>query len=105
MINAETISDLALIMWLCVFIVDLSGFRESMLDALSRFLKGPVRSLKPFTCSLCMTWWTSIAWLLVTGTFTLEGVALAGAAAILSQPASALAVAFLDLLNRLINKI
>ena len=98
-------TDILLVMWICVFVVDLSGFRPALLGALSKWLKGPVKSLKPFTCSLCMTWWSSLVLLIVTGRFTLAGVAIAAGAAILSQPAASLAGSVLDLLNNLINKI
>ena len=97
------ITDLLCIMFTAVFIVDLSGFRETFLGWLSRWLGHKVTSFRPFTCSLCVTWWGCLAYLLATGTFTLEGVALAGAAALLTVPTAQLAAAVLELLARLIN--
>ena len=62
-----------------VYIVSLSGWTDTWLGWLSRFTArhgyGPVRSLRPFSCSQCMTWWCCLAWCLVRGQFTLPLVA------------------------------
>ena len=102
---ASAAFDLALIMCIWVFIVDLADFRGTVLDIASRFLGGPVKSLKPITCSLCMTWWTGLAYLIVTGRLSIPGVALVAAASILTQPVGAFLGAVLDLVNKLIDKI
>ena len=54
-----------------VYIVDLSGFTESWKGWLTRLFKGKeAKSIKPFDCSLCMTWWTLLLVSLLQGTFT-----------------------------------
>lgn len=101
----QIVADLALIMWVCVFVIDASGFRDTVLALASRILGGPVKSLKPLTCSLCMTWWLGLAYLLVTRSFSIGGVAMVAAVALISQPVASLVGALLDFINRIINKI
>lgn len=89
-----------------VFIVDLSGFTDSWRDALARALHiRNLRPLKPFDCSLCMTWWTCLIYPLCTGDFSLLTLANAAALALLSQPLSAVMLFIVESLNWLFNKI
>lgn len=89
-----------------VFIVDLSGFTDSWRDALARALKvRNLRPLKPFDCSLCMTWWTCLLYPICTGDFSLLTLANAAALALLSQPLSAVMLFIVESLNWLFNKI
>ena len=71
--------SLLLLACVVVYVVDLSGWTDAWLKALSRFTtrRGypPVKSLRPFSCSKCMVWWCSIAWILIRGQFTLPVVA------------------------------
>jgi hypothetical protein len=89
-----------------VFIVDLSGFTDSWRDALARALRiRNLRPLKPFDCSLCMTWWTCLIYPICTGDFSLLTLANAAALALLSQPLSAVMLFIVESLNWLFNKI
>ncbi len=71
--------ELLLVAAVVVFIVDLSGWTDTWLGWLSRFTtrRGypPVRQLQPFSCSLCMSWWTGIAWAIYCGQLTLPVLA------------------------------
>ena len=67
--------NLLLISAIVVFIVDISGAVDSLKSGLKRILtKGVMKdsdySLKPIDCSLCMTFWSGIIYLLCTGNFT-----------------------------------
>lgn len=77
--------ELLLLAVIVVYIVSLSGWTDTWLGWLSRFTArhgyGPVRSLRPFSCSQCMTWWCCLAWCLVRGQFTLPLVAYCAALA------------------------
>lgn len=96
----------AIIAAVVVFIVDLSGFTDSWRDALARALHiRNLRPLKPFDCSLCMTWWTCLIYPLCTGDFSLLTLANAAALALLSQPLSAVMLFIVESLNWLFNKI
>lgn len=68
--------NLLLIAICVVMIVDISGFIDSVKIGLKRWLgiRGGV-TLKPFDCSLCMTHWIGLIYLLFTG-FTLQSYAL-----------------------------
>lgn len=72
-------ADLALLWAVIVFVVDLSGWTDTWLGWLSKFTARygypPVRSLRPFSCSLCMTWWAGIAYALAVGEFSLPVLA------------------------------
>lgn len=84
--------DILLLSLVVIFIVDLSGFTEAWLAALSKWLGRTVRSVKPFSCSLCMTWWSGIVYLLVTGRFCLPLLAYVALLAFLSLPISELLI-------------
>lgn len=79
-------TDILFLTLVVVFIVDLSGFTESWLNALSRWLGRRVNSFKPFSCSLCMSWWCGLAYLLITGRFALPLIAYVAGMAFLSFP-------------------
>lgn len=55
-----------------VALVDCSGFMDWLKGKLGRWLgiRGEI-SLKPFDCSLCMTHWTGLVWLICSGKISL----------------------------------
>ena len=63
----KVLFDLLLIAACWVFVLDVSGFWESFSAMVKGWLtKGMVRtpfSLRPFSCSLCMTFWTGLVYL------------------------------------------
>lgn len=76
----NTILSLLLIQVIVVFIVDISGAIESLKSGLKWILtkgamKGSDYDLKPWSCSLCMSWWCGLIYLLVTGHFTIPYIA------------------------------
>lgn len=108
------IHDLLLITAIVCFGIDCTDFMDAVKRPLGRWLK--VRpeniTLKPFDCSLCSSWWCCLLWLLFTHQFTLEGVALSAACALLSKPLSAALNAIryagetaVHLIERLLDKI
>lgn len=65
-----TYLNLFLISVIWVVILDLSGFMTYFKAYLGRILKISPQiaqnlSLKPFDCSLCMTWWTGLVYLII----------------------------------------
>lgn len=93
---------------LIVILVFHSGFVDSIEEAVYRKFK-PYRLGKPWVCSLCMTNWLSILWLLCTGNFSLMTLVLALTSAILTTVTVPLLktvenylLHFVELLNRLI---
>lgn len=64
--------DLLLITTILVFIIDLSGFTQSVQHGLKRFLKtNKDIVIKPFMCSLCMTFWTGIIYAIIMHSLTI----------------------------------
>lgn len=79
--------DLLLIAVITIYIVDLSGFTESWRAALTRLLKAKeLKPIKPFDCSLCMTWWMCIIYSLCVGEFSLPILAYIAVLSFLSIP-------------------
>lgn len=86
-----------LLLWaVVVFIVDGSGWTDFVLKTASRFTArygyGPVKQLRPFTCSLCMTWWCGLAWCLIRGQLSLPTVAFTAGLAYFSNTLCALCI-------------
>lgn len=70
------IINLLLIAVIWVVIIDLSGFIDNFKSGIKWLItKGKMSNsdyrLKPFDCSLCMTFWTGLIYLLIIGKFTL----------------------------------
>lgn len=71
--------ELLLVTAVVVYIVGLSGWTDTWLNWLSKFTArygyGPVRSLRPFSCSQCMTWWCCLAWCIIRSQLSVPTVA------------------------------
>jgi hypothetical protein len=98
-------TDLLFLSLIVVYIVDLSGWTDTWLGWLSRWLGHPVRELKPFSCSLCMTWWAGIVYLLCTGRFCLPLIAYVAGLSFLSFPLTQILIFTREILMKWINKI
>lgn len=104
--------DILLLAVVVVYIVDLSGFSQALLGRLSAFIGRKVTSFRPFTCSLCMVWWCSLAYALFAGEFSLPVVAYSAVMSFLAYPlgvllnvAKALLLALIGLLDIVTQKI
>lgn len=76
-----TIFNLFLIAVITVCIIDLSGFVESLKSALTKLLtKGKISNsdytLKPIDCSLCMTFWIGLIYLIIYNQLTLLNISI-----------------------------
>ena len=67
-----TFLTLLQIQMVVVALVDCSGFMDWLKAKIAAWLriKGEI-SLKPFDCSLCMTHWTGLVWLICSGKISL----------------------------------
>lgn len=67
--------DLLLLAVVIVYIIDVSGVIESIKGPLSKMVYREtgrkMRPLRPFDCSLCMTWWAGIIYIIAVGEFSL----------------------------------
>ena len=67
-------TDLAIITAILVGIF-YSGFPYEFEELVSKRLKfGKFRLPKPFSCPLCMTWWTTLLYIIATGNLTLFNI-------------------------------
>lgn len=103
--------DVLLITITVVCIVDLSGFVDSVKSCLT-IAGRPVKHLKPFDCSLCMTFWSGVVYLLATNSLNLHGVAVVCVASLLASVVKDVIVLLLEgikalirLVYRLIDKV
>ena len=97
-------TDLLFLTFVVVYIVDVSGWTDTWLGWLSRWLGHTVTSLKPFSCSLCMTWWSGILYLLITGRFCLPLLAYVAALSWLSFTLSEVLIFIQEILLKWLRK-
>lgn len=90
---------------LTVFVIDISGIVESIESALSRWLNGKAKVPKPFNCSLCMTWWLGIIYLLCLSQFTLFNICIVALFAYLSGVIATLLIFVKELLMNIIERL
>lgn len=84
--------------WLVVFVVDLSGFTQSWKNALGRWLHVDAYNLavKPFDCSLCMTWWVTLLVVLRNGQLSFATTAFCALCALFSDVMATTTIAVKD---------
>lgn len=82
--------DLILISFIVTYLISTSGFITSVKYFIwKKYIKvGDYKTLsfKPFDCPLCMTFWTGLAYLLITSTLSLETLAGLCLASYLTSP-------------------
>lgn len=101
----KTYIDLLLITAITIYIVDLSGFTESWRSALTRMLKAKdLKPVRPFDCSLCMTWWVCIIYAICTESFSLPILAYIALLSFLSLPLGQLFIFIREGMMFLLNK-
>lgn len=81
----SVIVDLILIQTIICFIIDCSGFIQSLEKGLSRLFKFKVTIPRPFSCSLCTGWWSNLLYLIIIGEFSLPYVAVTAGLALISR--------------------
>ena len=98
---------LLLIAFMVVFIVDQSGIIDSIKYGIWKlFVKvGDYHNipLKPFSCSLCSTFWSCIIYLLIVGQFTIPTLAFTCLLAFLTPQIKELQNLIADTLQTLLN--
>lgn len=103
----NTLLNLLLLTVIVCFVIDISGIVNSIkrlyLKKMFKLTNPDISVLtwKPFDCSLCMTWWTGIIYLLCVGEFTLVNFAFVAGLAALSSEISE----FIRLIKDIISKI
>lgn len=83
------IINILLISVICVIIIDGTDFVDSIKHCIWKFAfknTKPYKEfpLKPFDCSLCMSWWSSLLYLIITHNLTIPYIAFSLFAAYLT---------------------
>ena len=101
----KAIIDIILVALVTIYIVDLSGFTETLLKVISAYKGRKITELKPFSCSLCMVWWVCLIYAAIVGNLTIPVVALIALLSLLSVPFGQLLILIRDAFLKVINKI
>lgn len=94
------ILDLFLITIIICFIIDISGIIESIEWWLSKWLKVPCKIPKPFSCSLCMTFWIGLIYISILD-FSLINLLFVSVFAALAEEITG----FIKIIKYLLNKV
>lgn len=105
----KQLTDILLIAAVWVFILDVSGFWDEASATVKGWLTGGLVktpfTLKPFSCSLCMTFWSGIVYLLIAGCISIPMLAWVCLCAMLTPRIADLLHLVSDILAKLFNKI
>lgn len=101
----KAIIDIILVALVTIYIVDLSGFTETLLKVISAYKGRKITELKPFSCSLCMVWWVCLIYAVIVGNLTIPVVALIALLSLLSVPFGQLLILIRDAFLKVINKL
>lgn len=97
--------DLFEITVIVVIIVDISGFVDSIKVFIGKVLGINNVSLKPFDCSFCLSFWVSMAYLLITNELTITAVMVALLLSTMTPIIKDSIYLIRDLIGKIINKI
>lgn len=101
--------NLLLLAAIITWIVDCSGFSDTLLRWASKFTARfgypPVQDLPPFTCSLCATWWGCLCYAAFSGAFSLPVLAYCAALAGLSKTLAKFFIFITETLDMLLGKL
>lgn len=94
---------------ICVLIIDISGFIDSVKWGVSKWLtKGKIPttnySIKPLDCSLCATWWSCLIYMICIGQVSVFLLAYILFLAIMTPVAKDIIILIRDIFVKLINK-
>ena len=102
----KTYIDMLMVAVITIYIVDLSGFTQSWRGLLARALHiKEMRSIKPFDCGLCMTWWVCLVYALVIGQLNLYTIAWSALLSFLSIPIGQVLIFIKEWVCWVINKL
>lgn len=103
----NTLLNLFLISIIICFIVDCSGIMTDVRKLVANIIYKKTKmkvdynelKLKPIGCSLCMTWWTGIIYLLCISEFTILNLTIVALLALLSSNISGLMMTIKDYIS------
>lgn len=101
------IIDLICITFIMVFIIDNSGVVEHLETFLTKLFKSKfqLHIPRPFSCSLCMTFWSGIIYIICNGEFSITSIAIVSLCALLSSTFNDVINVIINNIKKLLNKI
>lgn len=103
--------NLFLLTCIIVFIIDLSGFVDEMVKRLYyKYIKVGdyhtlIPKLKPLTCSLCLSFWVGLIYLLITSQFSILMIGYVCLLSFLTPIIGDILIMIKDVINKIINLI
>ena len=99
------LENLLIIQFLCVFVLDYSGAVDDLFTPLVKRITGAkIGNLgKPWSCSMCMSFWLGLLYILVAGNFTFPYLAAVAALSALTPVTLDLMHLVKDLCTRIID--
>lgn len=71
---------------LAVYLCDLCGFIDTLKNAIGKRLGIALKRLPPLDCSLCMSWWFMLVYLLCIGECTIANLAIIAVVSFMALP-------------------
>ena len=101
------IIDLICMTFIMVFIIDISGVVEHLENFLTKLLKSKfqLHIPRPFSCSLCMTFWSGIIYIICNDEFSITSIAIVCLCAMLSSTVNDVINVIINNIKKLLNKI
>lgn len=101
------IIDLLAMAFVMVMIIDFSGVIDSIENFITKASKTKFKLHipKPFSCSLCMTFWSGIIYLIVNGCFSITSLAAVCAIALSTDVMNDVINVIINNIKKLLNKI
>ncbi len=105
------LQELVMLTVLICFIVDLSGFIDTVKKVLFRAQFGKEVSyddnfqIKPLDCSLCATWWVCLFYIVICGQFSIQWIFACALLSFFSGVISEVLLLIREFLSTLIDKV
>ena len=100
--------NIFLLTLLIVFVLDCTDFYDNIFQAISKALTHgkftKVKHIKPFACSLCMSFWVGLAYLLIVGALSVGSIAYVALMAFLTPILKDVLFFVRDLLTEVIDE-
>lgn len=96
---------LLLLTLIVIFVIDFSGFPDAIKRALGKWLRCRVERLKPFDCSLCMTWWCGLLAIVICRQITLCNIVVVALLALFADKIADVLRLVRDIISKGISKL
>jgi len=105
----ELLASILLISIITVFVIDLSGAVEHLVKPIVKHILRISREkdidLPLIGCSLCVTFWSGLVYLIASGSFGLPGIALVSIVSFLTPAIADAMRLFKDIITKLIDSV